>query len=125
MARQYEQRALSRRADVEGPDQSVHARGRDDGGAVFVPVVRQGFVGREGCSGDPRRGRGRLPGVDGEGEDEVVGGGGWGAEVEEAEVGVAGYGGEEGVRVRGERGGVGAGVDGEGEEGGWAGGVPL
>lgn len=48
VARQYDQGALSRGADVEGPDQSVHARGRDDGRAVLVPVVRQGFVGREG-----------------------------------------------------------------------------
>lgn len=62
--------------------------------------------------------------VDGEGEDEVVGGGGWGAEIEEPEVRVAGDGGEEGGRVRGEGGGVGAGVDGEGEEGGWARWVP-
>lgn len=63
--------------------------------------------------------------MDGDCEDEVVGGGGGGAEVEEAEVRVAGYGGEEGRRVRGEGGGVGAGVDGEGEEGGWARWVPL
>lgn len=63
--------------------------------------------------------------MDGEGQDEVVRGRGGGAEVEEAEVRVAGYGGEEGGRVRGEGGGVGAGVDGEGDEGGGAGGVPL
>lgn len=63
--------------------------------------------------------------MDGDCEDEVVGGGSRGAEVKEAKVRVAGDGGEEGVRVRGEGGGVGAGVDGEGDEGGWAGRVPL
>lgn len=133
VARQYGHGPLSRRAHVEGPDQPVDARRRDDGRAVFVPVVRQGFVGREGGSGRKfqlgRRelcgGRGCLGGVDGEGEDEVVRGGGGGAEVEEAEVGVAGYGGEKGGRVWGEGGGVGAGVDGEGVEGVGAGGVPL
>ena len=58
-------------------------------------------------------------------EDEVVGGGGWGAEVEEAEIGVAAYGGEDGGGVRGPCGGVGAGVGGNGEEGLRAIGVPL
>lgn len=37
---------------------------------------------------------------------------------------VAGDGGEDGGRVWGERGGVSAGVDGQGEEGVWAGGIP-
>ena len=53
--------------------------------------------------------------MDGDREDEVVGGGSGGAEVEEAEVRVARDGGEEGGGMRGEGGGVGAGVDGEGK----------
>lgn len=34
---------LSWAADVEGPDQAVDARGGNDGGAVSVPVVGEGF----------------------------------------------------------------------------------
>lgn len=63
--------------------------------------------------------------MEGDGEDEVVGGGGGSAEVEEAEVGVGGDGGEEGRAMGGEGGAVGAGVSGEGEEGGAALRVPL
>lgn len=59
--------------------------------------MRERFVWRErsGWAGYLRRGElsGCLRGVDGDGEDEVIGGGGRGAEVEEAEVGVAGDGG--------------------------------
>ena len=82
--------------------------------------MREGFIWRERSRrpGYLRRGKlgGCLRGVDRDCEDEVVGGGSGGAEVEEAEVRVAGDGGEEGGRVRGEGGGVGAGVDGEGED---------
>ena len=58
-------------------------------------------------------------------EREVVGRAGGRAEVEEPEVRVAAYGGEEGGGVRGEGGAVGAGVDGQGEEGGGAHWRPL
>ena len=129
VARKYNQRSLFGRPDIKCPDQPVHARRRHDRRAVFIPVVREGFVGRKcscwaGCLRRRELGWG-LGGVDGDCEDEVVGGGGGGTEVEEAEMGVAGDGGEEGGRVRGEGGGVGAGVDGEGEEGGWARWIPL
>ena len=128
MSRQNRQRPLSRRPDIERPDQLIHPRRRHGARPVFVPVVRKGFVGGEGagCAAE-RCGylRGLLRGVDWDCEDEVVGGGGRGAEVEEAEVAVARDGGEEGGRVRGEAGGVGAGVGGECEEGGGARGVPL
>lgn len=43
VARQYGRGTLSWTADVEGPDQVVDACGGDDGGAVFVPVVGEGF----------------------------------------------------------------------------------
>lgn len=63
--------------------------------------------------------------MDGDGEGDVVGGAGRGAEVEDAELGVGAHGREDGWVVRGEGGGVGAGVGGEGDEGGGAVGGPL
>lgn len=87
MPRQHRHGPLPRGADIKRPDQAVYARGCEDGGAVFVPVVGEGFRG----GGRPGRGGGGelcLGGVDRDGEGEVVGGGGGGAEVEEAEVGV-------------------------------------
>lgn len=129
VARKYSQRSLSRRPDIKRPDQPVHAPRRHDRRAVFIPIMREGFIWRKrSCrAGHLRRGElgGRLGRVYRDGEDEVVGGGRGGTEVEEAEVRVAGDGGEEGGRVRGEGGGIGARVDGEGDEGGWAGWVPL
>lgn len=53
--------------------------------------------------------------MDGDAGDEVVGGAGGGAQVEDAQGGVAGDGGEDGRAVRGEGRAVGAGVGGEGE----------
>lgn len=124
MARQHGQGTLTRVPDVKGADLAIDARGRDEGGAVFVPVVGQGFGGG-GCLdlGDVLRGC--WVGVKGDGAGEVVGGGGRGAEVEDAEVGVGGDGAEDGGRVRGEGSGVGAGMGGEGEEGVGALGGPL
>lgn len=63
--------------------------------------------------------------VDGDVGDEVVFGGDGGAEVEDAEAGVGGDGGEEGGVVGGEGYGVGAGADGERTEGFGAGWGPL
>ena len=63
--------------------------------------------------------------MDGDGEGDVVGGAGRGAEVEDAELGVGARGREDGGIVRREGGGVGAGVGGEGHEGGGALGGPL
>lgn len=107
-------------SDVEGADLSVDAGGGDDAGAVFVPVVGQGFRGRGGgsrrVSGRMRDvGRGR---VQGDGEDEVVGCRGGGAEIEQPEVGVGGDGGEHEGVVRGEGGAVSATVGWKGEDGG-------
>lgn len=61
-------------SDVEGSDLSVDARGGDDGGAVFVPVVGQGFRGGDGSGGvsGGMRDVGRRC-VQGDVEDEVVG----------------------------------------------------
>lgn len=122
MARENGERTGGWGADIEGADHSVHARCRNDRLAILIPVVCEGFgwgdLGWE-------HGRGLGGSVEGEGENEVVGGGGWGTQVEEAEVGVGGYAGDEGGGVRGERGGVGAGVGWESEEGGWAGRGPL
>lgn len=90
-------------ADVEGADDAVDARGGDDVGAVLVPVVGEGFGGLEGGAGgavaaDGADGAGGLGEgrVDGDRGDEVVGGGGGAAQVEDAEVGVGGDGGEDG-----------------------------
>lgn len=72
-------------SDVEGADLAVDAGGRDDGGAVFVPVVGQGL----GRGGSWRRVLGGVGGrVQGNGEGEVVGCRGWSAEVEDPQVGV-------------------------------------
>lgn len=117
--------ALARGADVEGADVAVDACGGEGAGAVFVPVVGEGFGGGGGLLEAGGAGVGGWGGVEGDGEGEVVGGGGRGAEVEEAEVGVRGDGGEEGGGVGGEGGAVGAGVGGEGEEGVGALGGPL
>lgn len=66
---------LRRGAEVEGPDQAVHARGRDGVGPVLVPVVREGLGGRRGGGLDPGVfGEGWGRGVDWDGEREVVGG---------------------------------------------------
>ena len=126
MPRHHAQGALPRGADVECADEAVDACSGDDGGAVFVPVVGEGFR-RGGGAGVKANTWGRLlwGGVDWDFEGEVVGGGGGGAEVEEAEVRVGGDGGEEGGGVRGEGCGVGAGVRGEGGEGLGSGWVPL
>lgn len=106
-------------ADVEGADLLVDARGGDDGGAVFVPVVGQGFRGRGGLRGVT--GRVRDHGwrrVQGDGEGEVVGCRGGGAEIEDPEVGVGRDGREDGGAVGGESGAVGAAVCWKGEDGG-------
>lgn len=66
-------RPAIRIADVECPDHAVDAAGRDDGVAVFVPVVGEDFGGRttgwDGATG--------IAGsrVDGDGGDEMVFGG--------------------------------------------------
>lgn len=106
-------------ADVEGADLLVDARGCDDGGAVFVPVVGQGFRGRGGLRGVTGRvrddGWGR---VQGDGEDEVVGCRGRGAEIKDSKVGVGRDGRENGGAVGGESSAVGAAVCWKGEDGG-------
>lgn len=116
-------------ADVEGADDAVDAGGGDEVGAVLVPVVGEGLAGLEGGAvgaerGDLARrlGEGR---VDRDAGDEVVGGGGGGAQVEDPQVRVGGDGGEDRGGVRGEGGGVGAGMCGEGGEGLGAVGGPL
>lgn len=124
MTRQHRQRTLVRCSDIEGPDDPVDARGGDDGVAVFVPVVRQGFR-RRNAGGGGQTGPGARRGMYGDGKGEVVGRGGGGAEIEDAEVGVGGDGGEEGGGVGGVGGAVGAGVGGEGEDGGRPLGGPL
>ena len=125
MPREERHGALARGADVEGADVAVDTRGGEGAGAVFVPVVGEGFGGRGGLLEAGGAGAGGWGGVDGDGEGEVVGGGGGGAQVEEAEMRVRGDGGEEGGGVGGEGGAVGAGVGGEGEEGVGALGGPL
>jgi len=117
--------ALARGADVEGADVAVDACGGEGAGAVFVPVVGEGFGGRGGLLEAGGAGACGWGGVEGDGEGEVVGGGGGGAQVEEAEMRVRGDGGEEGGGVGGEGGAVSAGVGGEGEEGVGALGGPL
>lgn len=76
-------------SDVEGADLAVDAGGRDDGGAVFVPVVGQGLGWGDGLrrvlGGVGDAGGGRMQG---NGEGEVVGCRGWSAEVEDPQVGV-------------------------------------
>lgn len=47
VSRKHNQRALPRRPDIKRPDQPIHPGRRDDRRAIFIPVVRQGFVGRE------------------------------------------------------------------------------
>lgn len=80
VSREHDERALRRRPDIERPDQPIHPGRRDYRRAVFVPVVREGFVGGEGACPCGARGvgcgylGGGLGAVDGEGEDEVVGG---------------------------------------------------
>ena len=45
VARDDDHGALCRGADIKGADDAVHACGGDDIGAVFVPIVSQGFGG--------------------------------------------------------------------------------
>lgn len=125
MPREERHGALARSADVEGADVAVDARGGEGAGAVFVPVVGEGFGWWCGLLEAGRAGAGVRGGVERDGEGQVVGGGGGGAEIEEAEVGVGGDGGEEGGGVGAVGGAVGAGVGGEGEEGVGALGGPL
>lgn len=86
-------------AQVEGADQAVDAGGGEDGAAVFVPVVGEGFVRGGGWLRCARVGgvevEGLGGGVDGDLELEVVAGAGGGAEVPQAELRVAGDGGED------------------------------
>lgn len=71
--------ALARGADVEGADVAVDARGGEGAGAVFVPVVGEGFGGGCGLLEAGGAGAGVRGGVEWDGEGEVVGGGGRGA----------------------------------------------
>lgn len=134
MARQHGHGSLAWVSNIEDADEAIDARGRDELRAVFIPVVGEGFGRGHGAvvvvlleSGIPVViivlvvGRG----VQGDGSREVVCGRGRGAEVEEAEVGVRGDGGEDGGGMWGEGGGVGARVGGEGDEGIGAVGRPL
>ena len=49
VAREHGQGPLGRGSDIEGADGAVDACGREDGGAVFVPVVGKGFGGGDCC----------------------------------------------------------------------------
>lgn len=78
--------------DVECTDSTVDARRRQDGRAVFVPVMRQRF-GRGTCcrrnarfTRNGRYGRGMNRNL----KCKMVGSGGGGAEIEDANVGVRG-----------------------------------
>lgn len=51
MTLQYRDGSSGRGTGVESADQTVDAGGGEDGGAVFVPVVGEGFVGWEGTGG--------------------------------------------------------------------------
>lgn len=82
--------ALLRGADVEGADDAVDARRRDDGVAVLVPVVGEGFAGGDADGGGGAH-AGFLRRVDRDVEREVVCCARWGAQVEDPEVGVGGY----------------------------------
>lgn len=62
VTRQHRQRTLVRCSDIEGPDDPVDARGGDDGVAVFVPVVRQGFR-RRNAGGGGQTGPGARRGM--------------------------------------------------------------
>ena len=83
----HAQGSLPGGADIEGADDAVDAGGGDDGVAVFVPIVCQGFGGwSSACVGVESRFL--LRGVDWDADREVVRDGGGCAEVEESEVGV-------------------------------------
>lgn len=47
MSRQHRHRPLRWISDVKGADHTIDARSGNDGGAVFVPVVSEGFGGRD------------------------------------------------------------------------------
>lgn len=107
-------------AEVEGADVSVDAGGGDDGGAVFVPVVRQRFRRRAGGAG--MRGRGR---VQRHRQGQVVGGRGRGPQIEDPQLRVRRHRREDGRAVRRECGAVRAAVGWKGEDGGGTVGGPL
>lgn len=98
------------RTDVECTDGTVNARRRQDGRTVFVPVMRQRFRWGTCCRRNARFTRyGRYGrGMDRNLKYEMVGGGGGGAEIEDANVGVGGDAGEDVGGMRREGGGVGA-----------------
>ncbi len=103
--------------NVKDADDAIDAPNGQDGAAVFVPVVGQGFGRRESRLGFPRHAScacGRR--MDRHGHLQVVACAGWCAEVPEAELAVAGHGGDDALGVWGPLGAVGAAVCGQGED---------
>ena len=85
MPRHHAQWPLCWGTDIESADKAIDAGSSDDGVAVFVPVMCEGFCGWSGRSGgvEPRL---LLWGVDWDTESEVVGGGGRCTQIEQPEV---------------------------------------
>lgn len=117
VAWQHGDGARGRHPDVEGADRAVDAGGRDDRVAVLVPVVREGFRGRQahGCGGAHTRFRRR---VDRHAHGEVVACACGGAEIKDAQVAVRGDAAEYTGTVRAEGRAVGARVRGQGSQAG-------
>lgn len=99
---QQRDRARSGVSDVKSADDAIHACGCYYVIAVLVPVVSQGFGGRESMSVSADGGDWGMGGraVDWDRGDEVVGGAGGGAEVEDSELRVGGYRGDYGWGMR-------------------------
>lgn len=82
------QRSRRRAPNVKRPNDSIHATRCDNGIVVLVPVVSENF-----CGWATRR-QARIDtwlcasGMNGDRRDEVVLGGGWGAEIINSKVGV-------------------------------------
>ena len=113
--------ALLWRANVECTDNTIHASGGQNGWTVFVPVVSERFVWtRSRGSGRYSRVHGDLrypSAMNGDLKGEMVGGGWWSAQIEDAHDRIRGNARHDVRRVRCKGCGIGAGVGREGREG--------